>query len=156
AVRSLFEAPTVEALAKRLERDGPPARPALRPYARPAEIPLSFAQRRLWFLNQLDGPSPTASSAAYTIPLAVRLDRPLDREALPAALGDLVSRHESLRTIFPDTLGVPRQLILDADAARPQLAVTATPEPALAEALALATQRGFDLARETPLRAHLF
>ena len=70
--------------------------------------------------------------------------------------GDLVARHESLRTIFPDTLGVPRQLILDADAARPRLAVAAVSEAALSEALAAAAQQGFDLASELPLRAHLF
>ena len=117
AIRSLFEAPTVEALVKRLGDDGQAARPALRAMARPAEIPLSFAQRRLWFLDRLEGPS-----ATYTIPLAVRLTGALDRVALEAALGDLVERHESLRTIFPDTLGVPRQLILSE--ARPRLAVT--------------------------------
>ena len=80
----------------------------------------------------------------------------LDRDALEAALGDLVARHESLRTIFPDTLGVPRQLILDASAARPRLAVTSVSEAGLAAALAAAAQHGFDLAGEPPLRAHLF
>ena len=115
AIRSLFEAPTVEALVQRLG-DAQAARPALRALARPAEIPLSYAQRRLWFLDRLEG-----SSATYTIPLALRVRGALDRVALEAAVGDLVGRHESLRTIFPDTLGVPRQQILDADAARPGL-----------------------------------
>ena len=113
AIRSLFEAPTVEALVQRLG-DAQAARPALRALARPAEIPLSYAQRRLWFLDRLEG-----SSATYTIPLALRVRGALDLSALEAAVGDLVGRHESLRTIFPDTLGVPRQQILDADAARP-------------------------------------
>ena len=114
AIRSLFEAPTVEALVQRLG-DAQAARPALRALARPAEIPLSYAQRRLWFLDRLEG-----SSATYTIPLALRVRGALDLSALEAAVGDLVGRHESLRTIFPDTLGVPRQQILDADAARPR------------------------------------
>ena len=127
AIRSLFEAPTVEGLAKRLD-EAQAARPALLPAVRPAEIPLSFAQRRLWFLDRLEGEG--NKSATYTIPLAVRLTGALDHAALEAALGDLVARHESLRTVFPDTLGVPRQLILDAEAARPRLVVTAVSEAA--------------------------
>src|SRR5262245_19518206 len=119
--------------------------------ARPAEIPLSFAQRRLWFLNRLEG-----SSATYTIPLAIRLTGALDRDALAVALGDLTERHESLRTIFPDTHGVPRQLILEPSAARPPLPVTQVSAATLPQALSAAAQQGFDLVRELPLRAHLF
>ena len=150
AIRSLFEAPTVEALVRRLG-EATAARAPLRVMRRPAEIPLSFAQRRLWFLNRLEGPS-----ATYTIPLAVRLAGDLDVAALEAALGDLMARHESLRTVFPDTLGVPRQEVLDVAAARPRLRVEAIAADGLTEALRSAAQHGFELSREPPLRAHLF
>ena len=150
AIRSLFEAPTVEGLARRLEEGGA-ARPALRPVARPLEIPLSFAQRRLWFLNRLEGPSGT-----YVIPVAVRLKGALDVAALEAALGDVVARHESLRTVFPDRLGVPRQEILAPEAGRPRLVVAEVGEAELAAALSSAARRGFDLSEEPPLRAHVF
>src|SRR5262249_42975959 len=127
------------------------ARPALRPAVRPAEVPLSYAKRRLWSINRLEG-----SSATYTIPLAARLKGELDREAFEAALGDAVKRHESLRTIFPDTLGMPRQLILEASVARPRLSVVSVSEEGLAAALSTTARQGFDVASEPPVRAHLF
>src|SRR6185369_10594307 len=148
AIRSLFEAPTIEGLAGRLG-DGQTVRPALVAQPRPAELPLSFAQRRLWFLDRLEGPS-----ATYNMPAALRLAGGLDVAALEAALGDVVARHESLRTVFPDTLGVPRQEVLAA--ARPALAVAAVTEADLPAALSAAAGRGFDLAHEIPLRAQLF
>ena len=150
AIRSLFEAPTVAGLAKRLSDGGRPRQP-LHAMPRPAEVPLSFAQRRLWFLNRLEGPS-----ATYTIPLAVRLTGDLDVEALELALGDLMARHESLRTVFVETLGVPHQQVLAVEAARPRLLAKPIAAADLTAELGAATARGFDLSAEPPLRAHLF
>ena len=149
-LRVLFETPTVAGLAARLHDVGQ-ARLALTRYQRPEVVPLSFAQRRLWFLHQLEGPS-----ATYHMPLALRLRGALDRTALHAALGDLVARHESLRTVFPQVDGVVSQRILDADAVRPPLAVTEIREAELPEALQAAARRGFDLATEPLVRAELF
>ncbi|MBW8854979.1 MAG: non-ribosomal peptide synthetase, partial [Bradyrhizobium sp.] len=152
AIRSLFEAPSVEALAARLSSEEVAARAPLTVVSpRPAEIALSYAQRRLWFLERLEGISGT-----YVIPLAVRLKGTLDRAALEAALGDLIERHESLRTLFPDRLGVPRQEILPPLSARPRLEIGTVDEAELAAALSAAAARGFDLSCEIPLRAHLF
>src|SRR6185503_5770095 len=149
AIKSLFEAPSVAALAGRLSSEAGVVRAALVPQPRPAEIPLSYAQRRLWFLERLEG-----VSATYLIPLAVRLVGPLDPAALEGALGDLVERHESLRTLFPDRLGVPRQHIVAA--ARPVLELVAVEAANLPAALSAAAGRGFDLSSELPLRGHLF
>ncbi|WP_216206426.1 amino acid adenylation domain-containing protein [Amycolatopsis aidingensis] len=146
-IRTLFQAPTPEALARQLERAGA-ARPPLRPMDRPADLPLSFQQQRLWLLYQMEGPAPT-----YNIPMAVRLTGTLDTEALHAALSDVVSRHETLRTVFPDTEGTPRQHILSPEQARPELPVVPVEPERLDEALNAAVRHPFDLATEPPLRA---
>ena len=150
AIRSVFESQTVGELAGRLN-EAETARPALRRVERPAEIPLSFAQRRMWFLNRLEGRSET-----YNIPLALRLSGRLDIRVLEAALGDVVGRHESLRTIFPETEGSPWQRILDATAAWGRLVIRSISEASLGEELAAAAGEGFDLSHELPLRASLF
>src|SRR5262245_57416840 len=86
----------------------------------------------------------------------MRLRGELDAAALEAALGDVVERHESLRTIFLERDGVPRQQILAASAARPRLIVESVTEAKLPAALTNAARAGFDLSDEPPLRAHLF
>ncbi|MEU4298932.1 non-ribosomal peptide synthase/polyketide synthase [Kitasatospora aureofaciens] len=149
-VRTLFEAPTVAALAARLDGSGA-ARPALTARARPEQVPLSFAQRRLWFLHRMEGPS-----ATYNMPLALSLTGRLDRSALHAALADVVARHESLRTVFRETDGVPYQVVLSPSEAYPALPVIESDENELTERLAETAQRGFDLAVEPPVRAELY
>ncbi|MFE3382928.1 condensation domain-containing protein, partial [Streptomyces anulatus] len=150
-VRTIFEAPTVSALAAQLDQ-GARARTALMPRERPESIPLSFAQRRLWFLHRLEGPS-----ATYNIPMLLRLNGELDHEALRLALADVVTRHESLRTVFVEHEGVPQQRVVDAAEARPELHVRRLEEPELmAEAATTASRYAFDLAAELPLRAQLF
>ncbi|MFR9755700.1 amino acid adenylation domain-containing protein [Streptomyces sp. TR06-5] len=150
AVRDVFETPTVAALAVRTD-GAAGARAAVRPMPRSEDVPLSFAQRRLWFLNRLEGPSST-----YNLPLAARLTGALDVSALQSALGDVVARHESLRTVFPEVDGTPRQHVVPADRAAPALAVRDVDEPGLEAAMQEAAFSGFDLDTELPLRVHLY
>ncbi|MGH4032636.1 amino acid adenylation domain-containing protein, partial [Actinomycetota bacterium Odt1-20B] len=150
AVRTVFEAPTVADLAPLLT-DADTARPPVQPAERPTSVPLSYAQRRLWFLDRLEG-----GGATYNLPYALRLHGTLDVAALRAALGDVVARHEALRTLSPEEAGVPYQRVLDPADARPALTVTPVTEADLDAALAASAARGFDLASELPLRTELF
>ncbi|MGJ7902565.1 amino acid adenylation domain-containing protein, partial [Lysobacter sp. 1R34A] len=114
ALREVFAQPSLEGMARALERGGRAAG-ALAPIApadRNGPLPLSWAQQRLWFLDQLD----PAAGAAYHMPAALRLSGKLDRDALKAALDRVVARHESLRTCFAEADGEPVQLIAAADA----------------------------------------
>ncbi|MEU3756922.1 condensation domain-containing protein, partial [Streptomyces olivoreticuli] len=149
-LRTLFQAPTPAQLAKELDRTHE-ARPALVPQERPSQLPLSFAQQRLWFLHKLEGPS-----ATYNIPLAARLSGKLDVDALRAALADVVERHEALRTVFTEVGGVPCQRILEGADAVPPLTEVHLGEAELDSAMATAAVHPFDLADESPIRATLF
>ncbi len=151
-LRRLFATPTVAGLAEHLH-SAQAAPPAPRGLPRPETIPLSFAQLRLWFVNRLEG-----TAATYNAPFAFHLVGELNSMALQSALHDVMERHESLRTIFPDDLGTPRQHILDVRSARDCLHLRSRPvsEAQLPEALRQMAGQGFDLSRELPMRAQLF
>ncbi|GHE98055.1 non-ribosomal peptide synthase/polyketide synthase [Streptomyces griseoluteus] len=151
-LRALFEAPAVAELAVHVQQAND-ARSSLVAGVRPAAVPLSFAQRRMWFLNRFEG----ASAALYNMPVVLRLDGVLDRGALVAALEDVVGRHESLRTVFPEGAdGVPFQEIRPAKTGLVEVETTSATEESLAGLLTEFTDRGFDLTRELPMRAALF
>jgi len=156
-LRAVFEAPTPAALAARLGRDriAGPARPPLLASPRSGRVPASHAQRRLWFIDQLQG-----TSVEYNMPEALRLTGPLNRAALEQALARLVARHETLRTRFVVEAGQPLQEIL------PSLALPlpltdwsdrseAEQQAKLDEAMASEWQSPFDLATGPLLRARL-
>ncbi|HEX8852423.1 MAG TPA: phosphopantetheine-binding protein, partial [Pyrinomonadaceae bacterium] len=99
-LRTLFESPTVEALARRVAEASEGSTratelPEIERVEREGRLPLSFAQQRLWFIHQME-----PSSASYNIPAAVRLRGELDVAALEQTLGEVVRRHEALRTTF--------------------------------------------------------
>ncbi|HWS39612.1 MAG TPA: amino acid adenylation domain-containing protein [Actinoplanes sp.] len=149
-VSEFFDAPTVRQLWSRL-RPAASARSGPVLAERPVLLPLSSAQRRLWFLNRLE-----KRSAAYNIPLRLRLHGPVDVPALESALADLVARHEPLRTRYPETSGEPRQEIVPAAEARPALPVTACASTTEAAHVSRAFfAEGFDLSTDLPLRAQL-
>ncbi|WP_338910501.1 amino acid adenylation domain-containing protein [Mycetohabitans rhizoxinica] len=149
-IRTLFENLTVASLAQRLTQNTA-VRPPLRPQQRPEPLPLSFAQSRLWFIQQLNGPS-----AIYNIPVALRLSGELNVDALQTAFHDLLARHESLRTGFTEVDGVPAQHIFAQEDIHFLLEVVKVTEQTLPDALKQAAARPFDLHEGIPLRAALF
>ena len=156
-VKAFFEAPTVRALARAVDAlrgsETAPPRPAFGVLPRPPRLPLSFAQARLWLIDQLE-----PGRAFYNLPLAVTLRGPLDERALQRAFDGMVVRHESLRTTFHAEAGVPFQVVGDSAPV-----VIATHDlrgatNAREEARRLArevVQRPFDLTRDPMLRVML-
>jgi len=160
ALKDLFDDPTVAALAKQVEnalRLGAGFQmPPLEPVGRDGPLPASFAQQRLWFLDQLEPGSPT-----YNVPAAVRLSGAMDADALRQAFRELVRRHESLRTTFAAEGGSPFQVIAPGmDFELPAEDLTSIPDgerEAEARRRAVAEAwRPFDLARGPLVRARLY
>src|SRR5690349_18245512 len=121
----------------------------------PLGLPASFAQQRLWFLDQLE-----PGTAAYNLVRAFRITGPLDSDALAAAFRAVIQRHESLRTVFQSVDGEAQQFVLpDVAVELPAVSVAHLPEKDReAEALRIASEEGkkpFDLTRGPLLRTLL-
>jgi hypothetical protein len=145
-LRSIFERPTVEALAalieqSRRDRSASLALP-IEKVSRESDPPLSFAQQRLWFLDQLEPGNPL-----YNVPCAVRIAGALNVSALERSLNEIIRRHEILRTRFTTSAGQPVQVI--APALTIPLPITDLAKLAAAEREAKAEQLAAEEARRT-------
>ncbi|MFF1925985.1 amino acid adenylation domain-containing protein, partial [Streptomyces sp. NPDC058221] len=146
-IRSLFESPTPAGLVALLDT-APPARPAVTAVLpRPERLPASFGQQRLWVTEAMGD-----AGTAYHVPLALRLSGPLDRDVLARSLGDVIARHESLRTVFAeDAQGVLQRVLPAATAGSPMVVRQA------GDSLDVRPDSTpFALGTELPLRAQLF
>ncbi|MFE0751768.1 amino acid adenylation domain-containing protein [Gordonia sp. NPDC058843] len=150
-LRDFFATTTTRLLAACVELATAAPLPPLVRTASAGSVPLSHAQTRIWFLNRLEPESP-----AYNMPVAIRLTGALDTAALQSALVDVIERHESLRSIFPDNGDGPRQIVLGTASAVVDLDCTPIDAGDAALRASDLTSAGFDLRRETPLRAGLY
>ena len=151
AVGDIFQNSTVARFAARLTAGpGTDQRRALVVGPRPERLPLSSAQKGLWFQAQMEGPS-----ATYNVPLTVRLRGGLDAGALEQALIDVVGRHEALRTSYRAQDGEPWQHIADPAEVTVPFAVVAIAEDELSDRLAELGSQPFDLASDLLVRAVL-
>jgi amino acid adenylation domain-containing protein len=109
-VRSMFDAPTLaqfsQVIQEKINDGGPSETTEITPVPRDGELPLSFAQQRMWLFEQLSG-----ENASFHIPLGVRLRGALNVAALEQTFGEIIRRHESLRTVFPAAGDRPLQVI---------------------------------------------
>ncbi|RKH24696.1 non-ribosomal peptide synthetase, partial [Corallococcus sp. CA031C] len=158
-LRALFEHPTLAGFAAHLAKGtgatGLAKAPPILPVSRDAKLPLSFAQQRLWFIDQLD-----PGTSAFNIPTAVRLQGELKVPALERALQELFHRHEALRTTFLSEEGRPFQVIQPPrESLLARMDLQSTPESerdaSTQRLLQQEGQRPFDLAKGPLLRSVL-
>ncbi|MEV6166583.1 amino acid adenylation domain-containing protein, partial [Streptomyces sp. NPDC052052] len=147
-VTDLFDRPTPELLAT-TTTDGRSPRKSVGSVPRPGTLPLSSAQQRMWFANQVD-------PRGYVVPLCLRLSGVLDRTALAQAWDDVIGRHEILRTRYPHRDGVPHQEILPSTPGLAPLQIRTVPAPEIPDRIAECVGSPFDLTVELPVKAWLF
>ena len=155
SVRSLFERPTLSEFAEHVAAALGQSTGAAQPVDReigtvaPSTYPPSFPQQQLLFIDRL-----APDVATYNGTLAVRIEGELDRDALEQALGDVVERHEALRTVFRWEDDGPVQVVLERE--RPVLRVLETGPAELERLMREEARRPFDLAHDVLMRATLF
>jgi amino acid adenylation domain-containing protein len=148
-IQQLFFRPTISELALYLDsKEESNPLPRLVPVSRPAQIPLSFSQKRLWFIDRLHG------SLSYHIPIVLRLNGPIDENALAEAFKKVIIRHEILRTVIEETDGVPYQKILTPDNWVLSFSVVESDHD-IAGMVLQEVKKSFDLSKDYMLRAHL-
>ncbi|MDV6263453.1 non-ribosomal peptide synthetase [Rhodococcoides yunnanense] len=150
-LRALFEFSTVEALAARVASGQGGLRVPLTVRDRPERIPLSLAQQRMWFMNRFE-----PDSAAYNLPIVIRLSGELDIDALASAARDIVGRHEILRTVYPETEFGAVQLVRSVSDGFVWPSVESVPESELIHAVTRTVGEGFDVTASVPVRIRLF
>lgn len=147
----LFDAPTVSEIAAFLDAEPQSEAQVIRVAERPDILPLSYAQRRMWFIHCMEGPSPT-----YNMPIAFSLKGNINIPALELAFSDLMVRHESLRTIFATDQFGSRQKILDPSDITVSLEYERVSEAGLTSSIDIASNYSFDLSSEPPVKIWLF
>ncbi|ELS00501.1 amino acid adenylation enzyme/thioester reductase family protein [Xenococcus sp. PCC 7305] len=154
-LRCLFEYPTIAELAPQLKSHNLTEKPPIKPIARERDLPLSFAQARLWFLAQLEPDNP-----AYNIPEAIRLQGELDLEILTKTIAAIIQRHETLRTNFKIIADEPVQIIhSEIDFQLSTIDLSTVPQISREQEVRKLTEtealKPFDLAKDSLLRVTL-
>lgn len=149
-IAALFEEPTFKSIVARI-KDGTKGRPQLESFTRPKRIPLSSAQIRLWYLHQFE-----KTNKAYNVPLVFRLDGTVNATALSEAIGDLIERHEILRTTIAGSVEELQQVIHQTQLVWFGLSVLDVAGDDLAAAVEQVQLAPFNLAADIPIRAVLF
>ncbi|QJB32305.1 non-ribosomal peptide synthase/polyketide synthase [Chitinophaga oryzae] len=153
AVKSIFAHPTIARLAAFIRQNGKGwLLPAVTPQQRPELIPLSYSQERLWFIDQMEG------SVQYHMPVVLRMEGAPDKDALAKAFGDLVARHEVLRSVIVQIDGHSGQQVLPAGKWQLQYIDLGDRPQAAADYRTLVhtlIRKPFDLTKDHMLRVHL-
>ncbi|WP_027495503.1 non-ribosomal peptide synthetase [Rhodococcus sp. JG-3] len=151
SLTALFADPTVRAVAAAIDSSAErEVSLDLLDTVLPEHVPLSYAQQRLWFLNQFDPTSP-----AYNMPIAIRVAACSDASLVLTALRDVAERHEALRTYYPDDGDGPRQVVRPTDTVLVDVPARTVPEHHLDDSVAAIAGQGFDVAADVPIRAAL-